>query len=129
MKTLIHLTLCIAAAAWVSGASAQEAGADSQTHAQAEEIFDEIMQSLPGEMKARVDSASRIRESTPRTPLAEPARPSSDQDALTARNHAINELPADVKARVEKTIAEIQQRTQQRQIEFKEMRKKHNKKQ
>jgi hypothetical protein len=92
-------------------------------------IFNEIMLTLPGDMKAKVDSASmsgkcaRTQPSSKGSAAAESC--SSTRNAAEKRNSAVANLPEDVRNQVEKAITDIDLMNKDRQIQFKEYEKKH----
>jgi hypothetical protein len=92
-------------------------------------IFDEIMQTLPADQKAQIDSASvdvksdsrDVHKNTAAANTSRTVRPSVSE---SGRDGAVKELPDDVRGKVEKAISEIDLMNQDRQIQFKEYEKK-----
>jgi hypothetical protein len=85
-------------------------------------IFDDIISSLPDEVRARVDSASGIHPRQQRQTArqgdeaAEASHPEVPVDKL-------DELPEKLRLQVEKTIQEMDTRNTQRRMELKEHRR------
>jgi|GEM_PF-6852557 hypothetical protein len=93
-------------------------------------IFDEIMQTLPADMKAKVDSASVTvkddSKSSGRNGSGTAAAHSSRSGPQSGdRDAAVQQLPQDVRAKVEKAISDIDLMNQDRQIQFKDYEKNH----
>jgi hypothetical protein len=103
------------------------AGADQKQQA-TDAIFDEIMQTLPPEMKARVDSASAGKKIDSKNPgkasARSPAGTQKQPPQTGDRDAAVQQLPEDVRVRVEKAISDIDLMNQDRQIQFKDYEKK-----
>ena len=96
---------------------------ENQISAQTNEIFNDIMQSMSEEMKEKVDSASNINKENA---LQNQGTDSQNQKALQEqkRTKAINELPEDIRERVQKRIQEIENKNEERALQFKEQMKK-----
>jgi hypothetical protein len=103
------------------------AGANQKQQATAA-IFDEIMQTLPPDMKARVDSASAGKKNDSKNTGKGSARASAgtqkQRPQTSDRDAAVQQLPEDVRAKVEKAISDIDLMNQDRQIQFKDYEKK-----
>jgi hypothetical protein len=107
-------------------------GAVDQKQRAASAIFDDIMLTLPGDMKAKVDSAaasgksSRTARNVPcaKNDAAGQARSSSNASA-DKRDGAVSGLPDDVRGQVEKAMTDIDLMNENRQVQFKEYEKKH----
>jgi hypothetical protein len=91
-------------------------------------IFDDIMLTLPGDMKAKVDSAASSRKCV-RPSSASDSKASGDSHAsnkaAASRENAVGTLPDDVRSQVEKAIIDNDLMNQNRQVQFKEYEKKH----
>ncbi|HMD67681.1 MAG TPA: hypothetical protein VKF42_02315 [Chitinivibrionales bacterium] len=91
-------------------------------------IFDEIMQTLPSDMKAKVDSASVCARSEAKKQDKGSSVTSSGSQKQASqpadRDDAVRQLPDDVRAKVEKAISDIDLMNQDRQIQFKDYEKK-----
>jgi hypothetical protein len=90
------------------------------------EIFSDIMQTLPNNMKAKVDSASCARNN--RNAAAAKANSASDSRTKVTTVHrdgVVQNLPEDVRGKVEKAILDVDLMNQDRQVQFKEYEKKH----
>ena len=97
----------------------------NQISTQTNEIFNDIMQSMSEEMKEKVDSASNINKETA---LQNQGTDSQNQQTVQEqkRTNAINELPEDIRERVQKRIQEIENKNEERALQFKEQMKKKN---
>ena len=85
-------------------------------------LYSDIIRTLPQEGKSKVDSA-RVRE---RKPESKPGKEAPDpeelkRNALEKRKRELDELPADVKARVDKALSDLDSRRREKQTEFKEL--------
>lgn len=107
---------------------------DSNTQHAAEQrldaLFNKIMQTMPNEVRERVDSASTIvREDRRPGEKKESLSPESRKGSESERrlNNRLNELPDNLKTQVEETIAEMQQRNEKRKAQFRESRKRRHK--
>lgn len=98
---------------------------ENQISAQTNEIFNDIMQSMPEKMKERVDSASNMNKENA---LQNQGTDSQNQKTIQEqkRTNAINELPEDIRERVRKRIQEIENKNEERVLQFKEQMKKKN---
>jgi hypothetical protein len=89
-------------------------------------IYDQIMKTLSIDMKAKIDSASndviikqqlQNKQNAIRLNQTDPTRQRLEMNAY------LNTLPEDVRIRIEKAINEINNTSQNREIQFKEYRK------
>ena len=98
---------------------------ENQISTQTNEIFNDIMQSMSEEMKEKVDSASNINKENA---LQNQGTDSHNQQTVQEqkRTNAINELPEDIRERVQKRIQEIENKNEERALQFKEQMKKKN---
>lgn len=98
---------------------------ENQISTQTNEIFNDIMQSMSEEMKGKVDSASNINKENA---LQNQGTDSQNQETIQEqkRTNAINELPEDIRERVQKRIQEIENKNEERALQFKEQMKKKN---
>ena len=132
MKTLIRgilIPLLFSLPAFPqTAASGNAKDTDARQHETAV-LFDEIMQTLPSDMKAKVDSASACaRSDAGRQEKGSSAAASAAQKQPALNNDrdaAVQKLPEDVRAKVEKAISDIDFMNQDRQIQFKDYEKKH----
>lgn len=89
----------------------------------ANEIFNSMIQTMPKEMKSRVDSASVSQMSQKNeiksTGEKGPAKVSK-QEAARMQGVDLNKLPESVREQVRKTIQELEQQKEERILEFKE---------
>lgn len=98
---------------------------ENQISTQTNEIFNDIMQSMSEEMKEKVDSASNINKENA---LQNQGTDSQNQKTIQEqkRTNAVNELPEDIRERVQKRIQEIENKNEERALQFKEQIKKKN---
>lgn len=129
MKTLLAGLMLSGLAAAQDGAPAEDSSPKTQSKAEApakrqayDALYSDIIRTLPQEGKSKVDSA-RGRE---RKPEAKPGKPVPDpeelkRNALEKRKRELDELPPDVKARVDKALSDLDSRRREKQTEFKEL--------
>lgn len=130
--TILHVSsLCLLMMLFAQPSSASDAKDTNQRQRAASAIFDDIMQTLPNDMKAKVDSAGIGRKSdrsvsgsSSKAQAASDSR-SSSQTSVMRRNDAAGSLPDDVRGQIEKAISDIDLMNQDRQIQFKEYEKRH----
>lgn len=104
----------------ISTAQAQDANRQTIEEKRLDLLFDRIMQSMPDSTKKQIDSAASIAND----------HLNSSQKVFKAEKQLINEktvtkttaheLPDELKAKVERTIAEIQERKEERKAQFRE---------
>ncbi len=86
-------------------------------------IFSDILKSLPQDKRALVDSAHGAKGNAA-VPAPGPVDPDAARKAGEAkRSQALQALPPEVKARVDKAISDLDNRRKQKQAEFKELEK------
>ncbi|MBD3421625.1 MAG: hypothetical protein GF398_16030 [Chitinivibrionales bacterium] len=86
-----------------------------------EEIYGDIMNALPADVVERIDTLSAAKKSDVNTPSIKSV--STDNEAKQIRSsETYQNLPADVKARVEKMIDEVDKRRNDKQMRFKNSR-------
>ena len=123
------LLLCLLAPVAGQPSGTTVKGDTNQKQHAASDIFNEIMQSLPADMKAKVDSAGLDVKADAKTQQKNSSsnapRPLKSAPQEPSRNGAVNKLPEDIRSKVEKAISEIDLMNQDRQIQFKEYEKKH----
>lgn len=99
---------------------------DSNLSNQTNQIFTSIMQSMSSDMRASVDSASSATDQN-RKPQKDEADKSRTKDNLKVqnenRNGALNELPEEIRERVQQRIVEIEKKNEERSLQFKEQKK------
>jgi hypothetical protein len=129
MKPLYVSMLCVLIPLFAHQAVSSDPKDTNQKQRAASSIFDDIMQTLPAPMKAKVDSASANRkcerQAQPVKGQASGASRSTNQAAASRRDGAVNNLPDDVRGQVEKAVTDIDLMNQNRQVQFKEYEKKH----
>jgi cell pole-organizing protein PopZ len=128
------LAALLAGEAWSGGGAepakpaAGEAGAPSARQ-DYDAIFSDILKSLPQEKRALVDSARDAKgngnaaKADPKGPPTEEEKEKAREEAKAKRSKALEALPADVKARVDKAITDLDNRRKEKQAEFKELNK------
>lgn len=103
-------------------AQSRDTGIKPDNDARLELLFDQIMETLPEEKRSRVDSAGAAsRNPRPDTPEAVSGSRDHEPPSTSAR---LRELPQDLKVQVERVIADIEQRKEQRKERFRESRQK-----
>jgi hypothetical protein len=134
LSILRVVLLCLLAPAFAQSPGPDGSKDTNQRHHEANAIFNEIMSTLPLDMKAKVDSAAinsmdarhMQKPGTRNTiPGKSPIAPPQGAAAGVSREGAIKGLPEEVRGQVEKAISDIDLMNQDRQIQFKEYEKKH----
>lgn len=129
MKTLLAGLLWSGLAAAQDGSAAGDTSPKSQPKAEApakreayDALYSDIIRTLPQEGKSKVDSA-RGRERKPETKSGNQAPDPGEikREALEKRKRELDELPPDVKARVDKALSDLDSRRREKQTEFKEL--------
>lgn len=120
--------LCIVVPLFAQQPASTGSGAADQKQRAASAIYDDIMLTLPGDMKARVDSAAVSGKCTRPAPGSKSRAAgdlrTSNKSAAAQRDGAVGSLPEDVRGQVEKAITDIDLMNQNRQVQFKEYEKK-----
>ena len=120
MKSLIKkvfyiITLC----GLISSTVSQEVKSqESRQNGSTDDIFKEIMQTLPQEKQNEIKSANQIMEQKELSGEEVEAVRNRMQER---RNQAIDELPDEVKEKVEKTINETEKNMEERRLQLKEL--------
>ncbi|HKP94162.1 MAG TPA: hypothetical protein VJ385_00255 [Fibrobacteria bacterium] len=122
--------LVLAGFAWAEDNAARDLPAPSKESTEAaspsrkayDALFFDILKALPQEGKSKVDSA-RGRERDAAAKPSGDARSPEDlrKDAIERRKKNLEELPPDVKARVDKVLSGLDNRRKEKQTEFKEL--------
>ncbi len=86
-----------------------------------DDLYSEILKTLPQDGKAKVDSARRLDRSPSVQQHAVGAGQGRDPEALQKHNRDLQELPPAVKARVDKVLTELDSRRKEKEMEFKEL--------
>ena len=129
MKTLLAGLMLSALAAAQDGAAAGDSSPKSQPKAEApakreayDALYSDIIRTLPQDGKSKVDSA-RGRERKPETKPGKqiPDPEELKRDAVEKRKRELDDLPPDVKARVDKALSDLDSRRREKQTEFKEL--------
>jgi len=126
IKTTITLILTVSVILFAqTGSEKTEDTNENQISTQTNDIFNDIMQSMSKEMKQKVDSASNINKENA---LHNQGTDSQNQKEVQEqkRTNAINELPEDIQERVRERIKEIENKNEERALQFKEQMKKKN---
>jgi len=111
----------------ITAVNAQQHKNDSNRDA--DEIFNSIMQTMPDEKKARVDSASSVSKSmkkTGDTGKKSMAKTGTSGKTIDRNEVSIEHLPEAVRRQISKTMQEVEQQKVDHMIEFKEIREKNN---
>lgn len=122
-KTLILIAL-LSTCAIVSIANAQDntksvEDQTTQTIEQKNALFNDILQSMPKEMQNRIDSASTSASKNGSTETVH-TDAATKESASEKQQHALDELPAEVRAKVQQRMVEIEKNNEQRTIQLKE---------
>ncbi len=89
-----------------------------------EDIFQEIMLTIPADVKSDLESAKKVRNGTvTKEGTAEQIQNNGVADHIQ-NDQRFRELPEQVRQQVEKTIVEIDKTREERELQFKEMKKK-----
>jgi len=85
-------------------------------------IYSEILQSLPQSIKAKVDSAVSIRTREPKNAVSKQSAitESAQKSGLNSKTAAIDQLPVELREKVEKAILIIDKQRDKRKMEFKD---------
>ena len=120
MNTLIKTTLLIVCFALLSIGQNNPAdnGSPDVDKQKIDQLFDQIMLTFPGEVRAKIDSASSHQADPVQSKAGEGK--SAGSAASLRRDALINELPDEVRMQVEKTISDIEKRRNERALQFKE---------
>ena len=136
LKNTGLMIIALAACAWADGAPATPASvapaaavmdkekpsAPAANRKAYDDLYSEILKTLPQDGKAKVDSARR----QDRKPVAQKTNgpgvgQGRDPDAMQKHNRDLQELPPAVKARVDKVLTELDSRRKEKETEFKEL--------
>jgi hypothetical protein len=137
--TLLPLLIAslLAGRSWSGGpeASSPPAAGEPQASSAKREydaIFSDILTSLPQEKRALVDSAHGAKGNPVATAASadpgkgkptEAEKDKARKEAEAKRSQALQTLPPEVKARVDKAISDLDNRRKEKQAEFKELNK------
>ncbi len=89
-----------------------------------EDIFQEIMLTIPADVKTDLDSAKKVQNGTVnKTENAKQLQSKGVADHIQS-DQRFRELPEQVRQQVEKAIMEIAKTREERELQFKEMKKK-----
>lgn len=101
-------------------AQSQDTGAKPDSDARLDVLFDQIMETLPEEKRSRVDSAGNRRsEQQPDSPET-----SGMSEEATSTDARLRQLPQELRVQVERVIADIEQRKEERKERFRESQRK-----
>ena len=117
------------AAVGVLVATTADAQENTATTSDPNEIFNSIMQTMPKEMKARVDSASTTQRSPKGTKKESSSSVESKKDPqanIDLRQSSIDRLPENVREQVRKTMQELEKEKMERMLEFKDSKNQKN---
>lgn len=102
-------------------AQSQNNGAKPDSDTRLDVLFDQIMETLPEEKRSRVDSAGTKRAEQ-QADSPETSRNRSEESAATATR--LRQLPQELRVQVERVIADIEQRKEERKERFRESQRK-----
>jgi hypothetical protein len=124
MKTYIKILAAISFVALTSGVFAAD-DQDSKMP-KADALYNEIMMTLPPEMKAKIDSSKMSTDMNKTGQVkVDSAKNRQELQEKTADQKArhIEELPDELRKQVEKAMQEMEKRQMERKLEFKEMKR------
>ena len=111
-----------AAIFFVTGVSAQnDSRPASVDEKRLDLLFNEIMETLPDQERSRVDSAATVTtrsKQLPQSPSTE-----SHRNGTVPVQTRLNGLPDELRGQVERAIVDMEQRKEERKIQFRESRK------
>jgi hypothetical protein len=121
MKPINFVSIIIAGMLSVTVTNAQENNPTVKNNS--DEIFNSMMQTMPKEMKARIDSASIIQNSK-KTVTNSDQTVQYDQKSSplnsSSSNTSLDKLPDNVRQQVLKTMQQLEQEQNERILQFKE---------
>jgi hypothetical protein len=136
MRKLLALKILLSCLVLVRFAAAQDkpvaAESASQSKAKAAEpsanrkaydaLYSDIIKTLPQDGKSKIDSA-RGREAKPDSKQSGKSRSAEElkKEAFEKRKRELEDLPPEVKARVDKVMSDLDNRRKDKQAEFKEL--------
>jgi hypothetical protein len=97
---------------------------EKNTLQRADAIYNEIMMTLPQEMKAKIDSSKTAMEANKKGAGSVDTAKNMQKLQEKAREQKarrLEELPLELREQVEKALQEMEQRQMERKLEFKEM--------
>jgi hypothetical protein len=121
--------LILMAAVGMLVAAAADAQENTATTSDPNEIFNSIMQTMPKEMKALVDSASTTQRSQKGSKNESSSSVESKKDPqanIDLRQSSIDRLPENVREQVRKTMQELEKEKMERILEFKDSKNQKN---
>ena len=117
--TAILMVVCVAAVSFSQAPGENKGDGGKETTVETDAIFDDIIQSLPGQLRAEVDSAKQAGAASAQAPDAEAVQKRTEEQEQL-RQEALDELPEKVRNQVEKAIDDMDENLQERQLQFKE---------
>ena len=86
-----------------------------------DEIFESILQNLPHDMKARVDSASGVKAAVhDHEDKLEDKLATAIEQGKSRHEDALRQLPEDLRERVRRTMNEMENEQQKRAVQFRD---------
>lgn len=87
-----------------------------------EALYSDIIQALPDEGRSKVDSArGRVGQENPGQPADIRIPEEAKRAAVEKRKRELDQLPPEVRARVDKALSDLDTRRMEKQTEFKEL--------
>lgn len=125
MKTLFKKSLYIIALSGLicSAISEESRTPEAKQLGSTDQIFKDIMLTLPQEKQNEVKSANQIME---QKGLSAEDMEAAKNRMQERRSQAIDELPAEIKEKVEKTISETEKNMEERRLQLKELKNGNN---
>ena len=122
----LHAVLLFSVLVICSASHAEEpkkANGKGDSNISTDQIFSDIMQTLPKDLKSKVENANEIMNDrkTPENVIEE--KKEAAVQAEEQKQKALQELPEDVRVKVEKVIKEMDSRMKERQGQLKELNK------
>jgi hypothetical protein len=135
IKAILFLGLFVIVAGGFAAEAEEEAEQNASINAKStSELFQDILQILPDNAKAKIDSAGKgARVHTTTSPQLSPEitekinkKDSKEVSKGNDDNVPSDRLPKDIKDQVEKAIRDIEKRNEQKKIELKEFQRNKN---
>ncbi len=110
------IMICSIVLTTTAQAPVQKAEGNVQNELRTDEIFNDIMQSLPADIRSRVDSIKM----TPHKMSPSSFQKKSTSEIQTIKNKNMENVSQELKIKIEKAMKEIDLQKQKRQMQFKE---------
>lgn len=114
------VTICSIALTAMAQVPVKKTEDNVQKELRTDEIFNDIMQSLPADIRSRVDSIKM----TPQKKGPSSFQNKSPSEIQTMKNKNMENISQELRVKIEKAMKEIDLQKQKRQLQFKENNKK-----